>query len=224
MDFENGDLRPDEIARMFPYTRVVAFNSYRHTREEPRFRIVIPLAKPMSPEEYRALYDAIIAKFEHEGYSVGQSEGDLRSGLDLKGRSPTQLFYLPAQPQDPTQSFFTDYNDEKRTILDPDIWLRNNIVQFSKKRPRQKPLTSAPKEIDHARVERAIAEWQRAAPGEGNDSFFHLVLELQLSGMSHEQIKHTLETQVSRANSVTDRTNQIPGIIKYLKGYRTKAG
>jgi hypothetical protein len=226
MDFEDGDLLPDEIARMFPHTRMVAFNSYRHTNDAPRFRVIIPLTKPVSPDEYRALYDAVIVKFEHEGYSVGQGKGELRSGLDLSGRSPTQLFYLPAQAQDSTQSFFSDYSDEKRTILDPNIWLGNKIIRFPEKRPRQNLQTSAPKEIDHARVERAISEWQRAAPGAGNDSFFHLGLELQLAGISHQQIEDKLYEQVSyaRKESRNDRTKQIPGIIKYLKGYRQKAG
>ena len=31
MDFEKGDLQPEEIAKLFPHIRLAAFNSYNHT-------------------------------------------------------------------------------------------------------------------------------------------------------------------------------------------------
>jgi hypothetical protein len=83
MDFENGDLRPEEIAELFPLTRIAAFNTYNHTIENPRFRVVIPFDKAISAEHYIAMYDNIIAKIVDAGYSVGKSRGDKRS---LTGR------------------------------------------------------------------------------------------------------------------------------------------
>jgi hypothetical protein len=105
MDFENGDLSPDELPQLFPHIRLVVFNTYNHTEEAPRFRVVIPLTRSLSPENYELLYDNIIAKIEDSGYSVG-SKGTRRSGLDVGKKSAVSLFYLPCQARDSSQSFF----------------------------------------------------------------------------------------------------------------------
>ena len=105
MDFENGDLQREEIAELFPHIRLAVFNTYSHTSENPRFRVVIPFDKPISAEDYVALYDNIIAKIVDAGYSVGKSRGGKRSGLDVSKKSPTSLFYLPSQAKNPAESF-----------------------------------------------------------------------------------------------------------------------
>ena len=134
MDFENGDLRPDELPNLFPRIRLVVFNTYNHTKEKPRFRVVIPFDQAISAADYAVLYDNIIEKIKDAGYSVGGRKGHRRSGLDRSKKAPNSLFYLPCQAQDPTQSFFNDYNDDKREILDPFKWIENSVVAFPEKR------------------------------------------------------------------------------------------
>lgn len=226
LDFEGGDLLPDQIARMFPHTRMVAFNSFRHTYEAPRFRVVIPLTKPVSPEEYRSLYDAIIAKFEHEGYNVRQRKGGLRSGLDLAGKSPTQLFYLPAQAQNPTQSFFRDYRDDKRAVLDPAVWLENNIIRLPDKCPTVKSETSQANEIDHAKVEEATRVWRQSPnhPRQGNRRFFLYAVSLRSAGMPLDQIESKLREEAEYGRCPDKRRRRIPSVIKTLRQPYRKAG
>ena len=72
MDFEKGNLRPEEIPELFPHIRLAVFNTYNHTKENPRIRVVIPFDELISPENYIVLYDNVIAKLEDAGYSVGK--------------------------------------------------------------------------------------------------------------------------------------------------------
>jgi hypothetical protein len=79
----------------------VVFNTYNHTKETPRFRVVMPFDCSISPENYAVLYNNLIAKIVDAGYSVGKSRGGRRSGLDTHGTRPTSLFYLPSQAKNP---------------------------------------------------------------------------------------------------------------------------
>jgi hypothetical protein len=69
-DFENGELRPDELPKLFPLTRMVVMNSYRHTTEKPRFHVLIPVKQPLTPEAYKALWMLFAYKLEDAGYQV----------------------------------------------------------------------------------------------------------------------------------------------------------
>src|SRR5262249_673155 len=151
--------RPDEIPELFPHIRLMIFNTYNHTEEAPRFRVVVPLTRPLSPENYELLYDNIIAKIKDAGYSVGQSKSTRRSGLDVGKKSAACLFYLHCQARDSTQSFFKDYN-VKREILDPYVWLQNTVVPFPAKSAMQRPEPS--QNVDQAAVEAATSEWRQS--------------------------------------------------------------
>jgi hypothetical protein len=107
MDFENGNLRPEEVAELFPNIRLIVFNSYSHTNDKPRFRVLVPLTRPLTCDAYEALWDIIAKKIEDAGYQVwerkrrqkGQTDIRLRSGLDRSKRAAASLFYLPCQAE-----------------------------------------------------------------------------------------------------------------------------
>jgi hypothetical protein len=61
LDFEVGDLKPDEFPSLFPYVRMVIFNTFRHTTGKPRFRVFIPTIGKMSPEAYESLTQKVVA-------------------------------------------------------------------------------------------------------------------------------------------------------------------
>jgi hypothetical protein len=75
MDFEKGELKPEQVAELFPTIRLVVFNTYNHTNQAPRFRVVIPFDRPISCEDYTTLYDNVIAKIVDAGYCVGKTKG-----------------------------------------------------------------------------------------------------------------------------------------------------
>jgi hypothetical protein len=223
MDFENGDMPPEKIAQLFPLTRIAVFNTYSHTSENPRFRVVVPFDKPISAEDYIALYDNIIAKIVDAGYSVGKSRGGKRSGLDVSKKSPTSLFYLPCQAKEASDSFF--YNDGKRKILDPMTWIENTVIPFHGGTAQKHIQWTAPKEIDQAAVEEATKIWRESTkyPGEGNDRFFNYAISLRSAGMSLEQIEMTMRENVEDGNSPKERKNQIPWIMKTLRSSLKKS-
>ncbi len=139
MDFEKGELRPEDVAELFPHIWMVICNSYRHTGEAPRFRVVIPFDELISAEDYAVLYDNLIAKIVDAGYSVGKAKGGMPSGLDVSKKSPTSLFYLPCQAKEPSDGCFRDYNDDKREILDPKRWIGNSVVHFTQRDTQRAP-------------------------------------------------------------------------------------
>jgi hypothetical protein len=121
LDFENGDLKPDEIADLFPHLRLVVFNTFNHTAAEPRFRVIFLTSQQCTPDDYEILWDNIAVKIEDSGYWVKKEKRHLRpSGLDCFGRSPHFLFFAPCQSKkNPADSFFRYYNEPDRQLLDP---------------------------------------------------------------------------------------------------------
>ena len=60
LDNDGGDLSPDELARLFPRTRLVIFNSYSSTTEEPRWRVFIPTTVAMPIAVHKAITSQIM--------------------------------------------------------------------------------------------------------------------------------------------------------------------
>lgn len=100
-DFADGDIWPDWT---LAYDRAaVAYSTHKHTPEKPRLRLVIPLARPVSPEEYPAVARRVaeqlgIEKFDDSTYQ------------------PERLMYWPSTSQD--GEFYFQFADEP--FLDPD--------------------------------------------------------------------------------------------------------
>jgi hypothetical protein len=61
-DFENGELQPDELAALFPFEKMIIFNTYNHTAEAPRFRAILPTSQRLTSEAYEAVWDNFAAK------------------------------------------------------------------------------------------------------------------------------------------------------------------
>jgi hypothetical protein len=219
MDFENGDLRPEEIAELFPSIRLAVFNTYNHTAEAPRFRVVIPFDEPLSPTDYTVLYYNIIAKIVDAGYSVGQFNSGRRSGLDYTKKNPTSLFYLPCQAQNPSDTFFKYYNENKREMPDPVKWIKNTVIHFPTKASTQKSQEPQLRNVNQAAIEEATKVWRKSSkyPGEGNLRFFNYAVSLRSAGMPREQIEQALREQAQFARSPGERAQQIPSIMRSLR-------
>ena len=95
LDFEDGDLKPDEFPSLFPYVRMVIFNTFRHTKEKPRFRVFIPTNGIMSPEAYKKIWDQIALKLKDAGYSLEKPKkgSSLRERAWIKAREPRPAYF-----------------------------------------------------------------------------------------------------------------------------------
>ena len=88
LDFENGELQPETLPKLFPDLQMVVTNTYRHTHDKPRFRAVLFTDEPMSPETYDLIYNFVADKLVEAGYSVE------RPGKKLKGLKSVKLSSL----------------------------------------------------------------------------------------------------------------------------------
>jgi hypothetical protein len=232
LDFEEGDLKPEEFAKLFPTIRMVITNSFRHTDAKPRFRVFIPVLQPLPPDAYERLWDIIAGKLIDAGYQVRKTKPRKppkiirpQSGLDYSKRTAASLFYLPCQAEDPTQSFFTDYNEQGREVLDAELWIDNtNVVPFEPyfREPTGKHI-KVPTVIDQAKVGAATAEWRKCPDGDGDNGFFNYAVELRDAGIPLNRIAVTLNTEAEFANSPKERRAQIKGIIGTLSKSHKKA-
>jgi hypothetical protein len=154
------------------------------------------------------------------GYWVKDRKGALPpSGLDASKRTPVSLFYLPCQAKKPIDSFFLDYyhDDDSREILNPKVWIENNVVPFPEKSKRH--LLAPPTTVDQAKVVAATERWRQSKnyPEEGNGRFWQFAVELRSAGMNPDQIEATLEVEAIHGRTPKKRKAQIPSIMKSLR-------
>ena len=207
---------------------MVIFNTYNHTADAPRFRVIFPTSQDLTSEAYEAVWDNFAAKLRHAGYSVGNkdqqtSKNSPPSGLDVSKRSAASVYYAPCQAKNPADSLFWCYSEAPRQLLDPALWIENSIVPsrapfIPKDRRFNDRLPVYQQKVDLAAVEEATRIWRQCPPGTGNDSFFSYALSLRSAGMSLEQIQDKLEEEAKSAppRSRNDRKAQILGIMKSL--------
>lgn len=85
-----------------PYAWAV-YSTHKHTPEKPRFRLIVPLSRHVSPDEY----EAVMRKLAEE---IGLKY------MDSTTFQPARLMYWPSYSRDAEYVF--EYNDDE--LLDPD--------------------------------------------------------------------------------------------------------
>lgn len=135
LDNDGGDLGFEEFARLFPYLRMVVWNTYSHTPQKPRWRVFIPTSKAMSPEVYRLIMAEIEAVLNKHGYwrqkqlnKNARIKNGRRHGFDESKFNAASLFYLPCQAKNPADSFFREFDEPWRGPLNVERWLGDCIA------------------------------------------------------------------------------------------------
>jgi hypothetical protein len=229
LDFEDGELQPETLAKLFPDLQMVVTNTFRHTWNKPRFRAVLFTDEPMTAEAYGLIYNSIADKLEEVGYSVERAGKKLKtsntpnsrpSGLDWLKSVPTSLFYFPCQAQSPDDSFFIEYM-EGRYPLNPSTWIENSAIPLQPTLESLDPLGNETSEVDRAAVELAVKLWRasQVEPGNGHHMFFMLASSLKLAGMDYPEIEMTLRSEADYAYTPGERKGEIPGLIRDLREY-----
>ncbi|MGI6788398.1 MAG: hypothetical protein ACOX4X_02695 [Aminobacterium colombiense] len=95
----------DTVEMLFPH-KCVIYSTHSHTPEEPRLRMVIPLAREISPDEYAAV-SRLVAEV------IGMDF------FDDSTYEPERLMYWPSTPSDGKYIFKEIDGD----VLDPDAYL-----------------------------------------------------------------------------------------------------
>jgi hypothetical protein len=227
LDFENGELSPCEVPILFPGLRMVVTNSYNHSNEKPRFRVILPTDEKMTTEVYGLMFNRIADKIEEAGYWIKRGRetkssnrpNSRPSGIDWSKSPASSLFYLPCQAQNPADSFFIDCAGDSRRVLSPSLWLQHMPIE-AKPEFEDRP-NDNPKPIDEAKVLAATNIW-RGSPafqGEGDAMFFGFARSLRAAGMDSIQIERVLHQEAHYARHPQERLSQIPSIMGSLKRY-----
>jgi hypothetical protein len=70
MDFEDGDLRPEHLSEILSGKKYAICNFWNHTKDKPRFRLLVRVDAPMTVDESKAVWDWIAHRIEDTGFSV----------------------------------------------------------------------------------------------------------------------------------------------------------
>jgi hypothetical protein len=218
LDFEKGDLRPDQFAHLFPDLQMVITNTYNHTSDHPRFRVIIPTSQRMTPDVYETIFDEIVQRMEDQGVVRMPLTGSncRKSGLDHSKRSAASLFYLPCQAKIAEESVFAVHVEPGRQPLNPEVWMQtarfisNGDIEFFPIQPRQG-------ELDQTRVDAAVSKWRHETlPKEGNHQFYLFGAELKRLGMADYEVEAMLREEAQYGRSRAERKAQIPSIMTSL--------
>jgi hypothetical protein len=228
LDFENGELKPETLPKLFPDLQMVVTNTFNHTSDKPRFRAFFFTNEIMTPEVYSLIYNFIADKLEEAGYWVDRPSKHLKisnapnsrpSGLDWSKSFPTSLFYFPSQAQRPDDSFFIECM-EGRYALNPSTWIENTTVPLQPTFESFEPDIQVSR-VDEKIVQSAISTWRTSPsyPGRGNVMFFDLAFSLKRAGMAFPEIESTLRSEAQYARTPNERLAQIPSIMASLRVY-----
>lgn len=210
LDNDGGDLTYTEFARLFPTIRMIVWNTYSSTCQNPRWRCFIPTTQAVSAEVYKAIIEQIIIVLRHAGY-VSYMEKTRRQdvkthGFDTSKFVPSSLFYAPCQAADKEASFFHDFCDEGRMPIDPHLWVENDIrtIKQCKNSVTSDNIIQLPAE-NVQQIQSAVERWRSTPRGQGNRSFYRLLQDLKRAGLREDDIRIKLDEEVNYAASPEDR-------------------
>ncbi|TFZ54482.1 hypothetical protein E4V01_25130 [Methylorubrum sp. Q1] len=153
LDNDGGDLTHAAFADLFPYLRIVVWNTASSTTAAPRWRAFIPTSHAMSMEVQGLILAQIVKVLNRAGLwgkrqiekqaKRSDAKPRLCHGFDEGKFNAASMFYLPCQAKDPADSFFIDYGeaDPKRGPLDLVAWIEHCILDL---RPEPEPMRPAP--------------------------------------------------------------------------------
>jgi hypothetical protein len=223
LDFENGDMTPEDFARVFPDLEFIGYSSWSHKPEAPRFRICIPSTQFVPPSIQVLLLHAIVDKLEAAGWGDALAEGK-QHGVDFGKLHEAAMFYLPSRRHD----CFLMHFREGRQPLDPREWV--NMVSDDL---LVSPPPEAPTELYHASesplrhdrpasghkeglVQWAIDYWRRrgCVKGKGRTQLWLLAKRLAEAGCHEQEMRVSLYEQAAYATNPPERHGEIERLLR----------
>ncbi|WCP72172.1 MULTISPECIES: hypothetical protein [Sphingomonas] len=105
MDIDDGDISPEQASRLLGDVKHLVYSSYNNGKVQGRhrFRIVVPLDKPVDASTYRAIWQVLADRFAGVGYWVPEKAGEEVpsnrpvSGLDYSKCKVSDFMYRPVR-------------------------------------------------------------------------------------------------------------------------------
>lgn len=246
LDNDGGDLSHTEFVRLFPSLRIVVWNTFSSTPENPRWRAFIPTTGAMSLSVHRIILAQILSDLNGHGFwsaeQLAKNAGIKRRrthGFDMSKLNAASLFYLPAKAANPRGSFFEDHGHDRRLALEPVRWINRAVRSgvAARHAAAEAPTPTIPPESGlvqgtatdaHALPNReakkaaAIRDWTVAnqQAGEGHRAFYRLALRLVRAGLTHSEIRDILHEEARWARSPAERRGEIARIIRKFQQRR----
>ena len=95
LDFDGKDENALTLEKVLPVLKsytTLAYTTFSHKPEQPRFRVILPFAETIKPLSYREAFFPALKSF------LGRSLGTELKELDNSSERPAQIFYLPCAP------------------------------------------------------------------------------------------------------------------------------
>lgn len=238
LDFDGDDLGVDELHEVLDDFAWLAFNSFNNDLGEGqlRYRVFIPFRHPVTADYYHRLWDALAARIEQYGFTIGRRvPGKPFSGLDKSKRPANSIFYMPSQARRDHRrnSFFDDSQWDEADILDPLAWL--DVLDFAPAEEREALVFDKSPELrglqgallaqranrDEEEISDALADMRSAcisaAPGTGNTTLFAQAAKMKRLGISESDRERLLQSLAQLMRNPNERRAQIPSIQKSLR-------
>jgi hypothetical protein len=220
LDIDRGTVSPAEFASYFPSLTMVIINTFSTTAIETRFRALLPVSRAMSADEYHHIVTVFIELCELK-WPMKETAG--KTMIDHSSRSLVQTYYLPCQAMEAAASFFHVFDDEERSPIDVDFFLKNAPVKLARAKPVANKLPVSPAPIrgkwKPSSAAAAVAAWRAdcKVPQAGHDNFFKLAGALHRAGLAEANFRQTLDDEAAYAIHPHERREEIEGLI--LKFY-----
>jgi hypothetical protein len=214
LDIENGEMTPDDFARVFRGLEFFAYSSWSHTPDAPRYRICIPSTQFIAPDIHALILHTIVDRLERAGWGDGLADGK-KHGVDIGKLHEAAMFYLPSKRPD----CFLAHFHEGRKPLDPREW-----VDLIPEDLLASPPPPVPQEVYHyeftpahkdKRVQWAIDYWRcrGCAKGKGRTQFWLLAKRLAEAGCDDAEIDSILSEQAAFATNPDERRGEIAELL-----------
>jgi hypothetical protein len=215
LDIENGDMWPGDFATAFPDLEFLAYSSWSHTSDAPRYRIGIPSTQYIPPEIYVLILHAIVHRLEEAGWGDALADGK-KHGVDIGKLHEAAMFYLPSKRPD----CFLLHVHEGRKPLNLEEWvdlIPDDLVIS--------PPPPIPPEIHcyedssvcrESSVRWAIDYWRRrgCAKGMGRTQLWLLAKRLAEAGCDETESRGILTEQTAFATNPQERRDEIEGLLR----------
>jgi hypothetical protein len=213
-DIENGEMMPEDFAKVFPDLEFIAYSSWSHTISAPRYRIGIPSTQLIPSEVHALILHTIVDRLEAAGWADALADGK-KHGVDIGKLHEAAMFYLPSKRPD----CFLTHVHERRKPLDPREWV--NLISHDL---LVSPPPPVPPEIHHHehapvhksnRVQWAIGYWRSVGcvKGKGRTQLWLLAKRLAEAGCHDAEMRDILDEQAGHATNSVERRGEIEGLL-----------
>lgn len=140
LDFDHGQPTIESVLKLFPGILMVWYSTHSNTAESPRFRVVIPLSRPVNAEDHDSLVQGIKSTLTPE----------LMSCLDPTCFEPTRAHYMPSCPPEHESHAFNGHQDGNPLDVERFIALGRSSVEPATAKQELRPAPAAPRTFEFA--------------------------------------------------------------------------